>query len=202
VALLASVASAGVVNGDFSAGETGWTRWAAPWGAANWTICADGPTLPEGELYLMQGQTGSFGWYQVVECPESWICTLSADWMGNIGGAGWAEVMLWSTADPNEDHGLRADTGNAADIAYKKDSWGMNPPTSWDWEPASLSPHPDGNGGVVHSLGYVVVALKLGSVSGEQVYAEFDNIVLTCVPEPATTLLLGLPLLLIVRRRR
>ncbi len=196
---LVAPAYAGVVNGDWATGETGWTRWAAPWGASNYSVTSAGPTPPEGTLNLNPGQSGSFGWWQGVACPVGWTCTVSADWAGDIDGAGWAEVMLWSQAAPGGE-GNRADTGNAADIAFKKDSWGMNPPTAWQWQPASLSPHPGGNGGSVVSQGYVVVALKLGSVSGAPVWASFDNIVLTCVPEPVTMLLLGVPALFLRRR--
>jgi hypothetical protein len=182
-----------LVNGDFSAGETGWTRWAAPWGASNYAV---GPTDLQ---YLNQGQQGSFGLYQVVPVPASEMVEVSADWAGDINGAGWAEVMLYTSADPNANWANIADTGNASDIAFKKDSWGMNPPTAWTWQAASLSPHPSGNGGVIHSEGYVCVATKLGSVSGSAVGVEFDNIVLT--PEPATMLLLGIPVLFLRRRR-
>jgi hypothetical protein len=194
---------AGIVNGDFNAGENAWTRWRAPWGATEaWNITAAGPTPPEGTL-SGGGGNGSFGWFQAVECPVGMICTVSADWEGNIGGAGWAEVMLWSTNNPLEDFGVRADTGAAADIAFKKDSWGMNPPTQWSWQPASLSPHPAGNGGTVVSQGIVVVVLKLGGFPIGQ--ASFDNVRLECVPEPSSMLALGtglLGLVGIIRRRR
>ena len=203
VMLLAPVAPAGanlLANGDFSAGEAGWTRWAAPWGASNYAVTNLGLTPPEGTLSLNQGQNGSFGWFQVVPVPAGQHVVLDAKWKGDIGGAGWAEVMLWTTADPTEDAGHRADTGNAADIAFKKDSWGMNPPTVWDWQAALLSKSPTGNSGAVDSQGLVVVALKLGSVSGSPVTASIDSVSL--VPEPAGSLLLGLIVLPLLRRSR
>lgn len=196
---LATPAFANVlVNGDWSTGdETGWTRWRAPWGSTEgWAVTSGGPTAPEGTLFG-SGGNGSYGWYQVVAVPASEMVTVTADWKGDIGGAGWAEVMLYTSADPNANWGNLADSGGAGDIAFKKDSWGMNPPTAWGWQAASLSPHPSGNGGTIHSLGYVCVALKLGGFPMGTV--SFDNIILT--PEPAAALLLlaGLPLL---RRRR
>jgi hypothetical protein len=199
---------ADVVNGDWNTGdETGWTRWQDTWSAThNWAVTFSGPTPPEGTLSLNQGQQGSFGWFQVIPCAVGNICTIHADWAGDIDGAGWAEVDFWTTADPNEDHGLRADTGNAGDIAYKKDSWGVNPPTAWSWQPAELSPFPGGNGGTVVCQGYIVVALKLGSVSGSPVWASFDNIHVTCIPEPGSLLAFGTGLLGLVgfaiRRRK
>jgi hypothetical protein len=44
----------------------------------------------------------------------------------------------------------------------------------------------------------VIVALKVGSVGSEGSWATYD---LTYVPEPAAALLLGLPLMLLRRRR-
>ena len=179
-----------LVNGDFGTGdETGWTRWRAPWGATeNWFVNAgDGLPPPSGQLFGGGGNS-SYGWYQVIPVPYSEYVRVDAMWKGDIGGSGWAEIMLYSSANANEDWGNRADVGAAADIAYKKDSWGMNPPTAWDWQPASLSPHPSGNGGVIHSLGYVCVAVKLGGFPLG--YLSVDNITLN--PLPVHLSLIGL----------
>lgn len=207
VLALSLPAAADLVNGDWSTGdETGWTRWWAPWGASNYGVTFNGPFAPEGTAWLDQGQQGSFGWYQVVECPAGMLCCIQGMWAGDIDGLGWAEVMFWTTNDPNENHGNRADVGNSADIAFKKDSWGMNPPTAWDWESIAKSPHPQGNGGMLISQGYVVVGLKVGSVSGNPVWASWDNLCLYCVPEPGSLLALATGLVglagFAVRRRR
>ena len=181
-----------LTNGDFATGdETGWTRWRAGWGATeNWAVAGG-----IGQLYGAGGD-GSFGWFQAVPMPVGDIATVDATWTGSIGGAGWAEVMLYTSANPAADWGFLADTGAASDIAFKKDSWGMNPPTTWDWQPASMSPHPSGNGGMVVSQGYVAVAVKLGGFPMGSV--NFEDV--TLAPEPASAMLLclGLPLL---RRR-
>ncbi len=203
VALLLAVVSpavAGVINGDFSTGdETGWTRWKAPWGGSeNWGIGAGGATPPTGDLWGGGGNS-SFGWFQRIPAIPSEVYHVDADWAGDIGGTGWAEIMLFScTAGmSNADVIVRIDTGNAADIAYKKDSWGMNPPTAWNWQKASLSPHPGGNGGTIHATcNEIVVAVKLGGFPLG--WLSVDNIVL--VPEPATMLLLGIPAFFLRRR--
>ncbi|MGB9619317.1 MAG: PEP-CTERM sorting domain-containing protein [Armatimonadota bacterium] len=205
VMALSVPAAAGLINGDWSTGdETGWTRWWAPWGAANWAVTVNGPWAPEGTATLDPGQNGSFGWYQTVECPAGMLCCISGLWAGSIGGAGWAEVMLWTQAAPGGEAN-RADAGNPADIAFKKDSWGMNPPTTWEWQPITLSPHPQGNGGMVISQGYVVVALKLGGFSPPE-WVSWDNLCLTCVPEPGSMLALGTGLVglagFVIRRRK
>ena len=114
--------------------------------------------------------------------------------------------MLFSTAalETNDTYIARIDTGNTADIAFKKDSWGMNSPSVWDWESATLSPHPSGNSGMVTSLGYVVVATKLGSYPSALGTVSFDNIALQVIPAPAAFILvsLGVGFVGCLRRRR
>jgi len=170
-----------VVNGNFNAGEAAWNRWRAPWGSGEqWNIVNAGPTPPAGEL--RGGGNGSFGWYQIVPAPHNEWVRVDADWAGDIGGTGWAEVTLFSVAPGTDASTIvtRIDTGNASDIAYKKDSWGMNPPTAWGWQPASLSPHPSGNGGVVQSQGWIIIGLKLG---GQPMgWVRFDHIALSPAP--------------------
>ena len=197
LAVLATSPAASAVNlltnGDWSAGETGWER-AYPSGpdvTLDYDVTWSGPTPPEGTLYTTQG---SVGWIQPVEVSVGEVCTLAADWAGD--DIGWAEIMLFSyDYQPTaQEAGARADVGNAADIAYKRDNFGLGGPT-WDWEKASTQPFPGGNGGTIHSLGWVVVATKLGNGGSLTV----DNITLT--PEPAAALLLGLPMLFLRRRR-
>jgi len=195
--VLASSASANLLaNGDWSTGdETGWTRIPSSWGInMSWSVTWNGPTPPEGTL---AADGGSYGWYQTVPVDPGTPCTVTADWAGHT--ISWAEVMLWSVPAGTSAADIEAtfDAGPTSAIAYKKDAWGMNPPTTWPWEAAALSPHPSGNGGTVISQGVVVVGLKLGA-SGTPGDASFDNVVLT--PEPSTALLLGLSLMLLRRR--
>ena len=197
--LFVSVAHAGLINGDWSTGdETGWTEWRAPWGLKEvWDASG-------GVGKLSTSDNASFGWYQVVAVPAGTPVTVDALWTGHLdsGNPGWSEVMLFTSANPLEDWAARCDAGAVGDIAFKKDIWGMNPPTDWGWELASLSPHPSGNHGSVTSLGYVVVGLKLGGFGGDEKWTSWDNIVLTGVPEPATMLLLGLGLMGLAGMRR
>jgi len=197
VLVVAAPAGANVLfNGDWEMGQIAWTQVSSDWGSdMAWTVTNNGPTAPEGTLTCT---TGSFGWFQVAEVPVGQEAAVTADWSGN--DISWAEVMLWTVpvGTTLEDVEATFDSGPAEAIAYKKDAFGMNPPTTWDWEPAALSPHPSGNGGTVISQGLVVVGLKLGGQANSPSLS-FDNIVLT--PEPAAALLLGLPIVFLRRRR-
>lgn len=173
--------AANFVNGDFETGdETGWTQWKAAWGTGEtWSVLPGGWSGWYGELAL-PGTQSSFGWFQRVPITLAGTYTIDAEWAGNIGSAGWAEIMYFPADSVMTDTDIfnRIDAGFDSDIAFKKDSWGMNPPTSWSAEPASLSPHPTGNGGtiIVTTDDQVVVAIKLGSASGEVVNLQVDNL--------------------------
>ncbi len=199
-----------LVNGSFDNGENGWTRWQAPWGAGNWAVedcqcgtgCQPPCDPPMGHLFLNPGQAGSFGWYQRISVIPSEIYTLSGCWCGDVCAPGWAEVMMFTSTEGWSDADVvnRIDTGNAADIIVKKDGWGLNPPCAWDCEDIAYSLHPSGPGSLeIHATcAEIVVALKLGANPGAP-WVCYDN--LSLVPEPATMLLLGIPVLFLRRRR-
>ena len=209
--LLAMHARAALVNGDWSTGdETGWIRWRAAWGDAggeSWSVTTLSPTAPEATMSNVSYAQAEFGWYQIVTAPESTPATLSALWSGSLGSSGWTEIMLFSVVPETTEPDIlnRIYTDAAADIAFKKDSWGMNPPNPWSWQSAGDSPHPSGNGGTVTSLGWVVVGLKLGSVSTNAASVSVDNVNLEIIPEPGIWALVGLGvgclILLLLNRR-
>ena len=188
-----------LVNGDFStnpnlmAGNSGgavtlgqWYKWWAPWDGQD-TVYDSANGNPAGSLKSAGG--GSQGAYQVVQVPSGVSVTVGGDW--NVSSASWIEVMLFSYASVptmTEVQG-RCDTGNVADIAFKKEGY-----SSDGWVDASQFKWPTGNQGTVTSLGYIVVATKLGNGGT----AFFDN--LTATPEPVTMLLLGIPALFLRRR--
>lgn len=182
-----------LTNGDWETGdETGWTQTPkTSWGnnTETWVVASPNAPTPADDDYSGQlgVDLGSFGWYQVVEVPTSYEATVEADWKG--ASISWAEVMLFTfdhdptDAEVNDVFG----PGPVAAIAYKKDRWDINLPATWDWEAASLSPHPDPNSnhGTVVSEGWVVVGLKLGSNENNiQASVFFDNVVLTAEPGP------------------
>lgn len=200
LAVVSPALAAPVVNGDFSAGESGWTRWSAPWGTGTWAITNAGPTPPEGTLTT---KYGSFGWYQRVPVQVSEIYTLVGTWKGDVSNQGWAEVGYIMCTEGMTDSQIVSviDAGAASITAAKKDGWGMNPPATWNWESIQLSPRPGGAPFEFHATCQeVTIFIKLGTINNSQTMnLSVDNIEL--VPEPATALLLGLPILFLRRRR-
>ncbi|MGD2205174.1 MAG: hypothetical protein PVH17_00220 [Anaerolineae bacterium] len=175
------VSAQNFINGDFETGdETGWTQWRASWGSGEtWNVNAGGWSGWYGALGN-SAAGGSFGWFQRVPVTIAGTYTIDGEWTGNIGSAGWAEIMFFPahSTDSDADIITRIDaTAAPADIAFKKDSWGMNPPTSWGVEQMSLSPHPSGNGGsiTVTTEDQIVIAIKLGSGGGAN-WLQLDNI--------------------------
>lgn len=165
--------------------------WAAPWGNPA-TVSDQG----NGVFNLSIGY-GSAGVFWRLPALPSEIVKITGSWTGSTGNLGWAEVMMFTSTEGLSDAEIanRIDVGNAADIVAKKDSWGLNPPNPWGWEDilaAKTNPQE------IHATcSEVVVALKVGSV-GNGTWATYD---LTFIPEPAAALLLGLPLMLLRRRR-
>jgi len=122
---------------------------------------------------------GEHGWFQRVNVAPGLTYSIQGDWSGMLGVAGWAQVVLLSGTAALSDPELiaRIEVPVDADIVAAKDSWGLNPPSSWwDWEPITNSLHPSGNGNQVFATdGQVVVVLKLGTVAGYS-SAMFDNL--------------------------
>ena len=187
----AATASANlVVNGDWNTGnETGWTRWNSPWGGPfSWSVDAtDGQPAPSGKL---SAAGGSFGWYQWVPTNPGTIYTISGDWKGQ--NVGWAEIIFGNDDGRSEYDQLDAPVAN--NIVSKEDGG-----ATYGWQP--IDPSSKGSGAVtqVATGPRMLVGLKLGQSGGGQSTAWYDNIAVT--PEPATAILLGLPILLLRRRR-
>jgi hypothetical protein len=187
-----------VVNGNWSTGDaTGWTQWSANRGNPVWSVDATtGATAPPSGKLNAPGNNGnpSFGWYQIVAVPIGETATLDGMW--KLDHVGWCEYDLFTQAtNSGSAAASRIDGGAAADIAFKKDGNSSLP----SFMSARLTTNSGFNGGsVASSLGYVVIGLKLGTTDANST-AWFDDITLT--PEPVSALLLGLPMLLIRRRR-
>ena len=191
IAALALVAPASAGNLDL--GEA--IPWAAGWGDPAGVVDNGDGTI---SASINNGSAGVF-WRLPAEASET--ISIEGAWTGTTGAAGWAEVMMFTCTVGMSDGDIaaRIDNGSVApdDIRVKKDSWGLNPPNPWGWEDiaaSALAPLE------IHATcDEVIVALKVGhSGSGGPTQATFD---LTYVPEPAAALLLGLPMLLIRRRR-
>ncbi len=171
--------------------------WKAPWGNAA-TVADQGG----GVFNLSIAPTGSAGIFWRLPAFPSEIVQITGTWTGDTDGAGWAEVMMFTSTEGWTDADIisRIDTGNAADIVAKHDAWGLNGLPAWGWQPIEAAPmNPPGGLYEIHATcAEVVVALKVGDGGGSGTWATYD---LTFVPEPAAALLLGLPLMLLRRRR-
>jgi hypothetical protein len=141
-----------LVNGNWTGGENGWTRWDAYGGLTDntgtdqWEVTNSSP-IPDltnyftitnsypsgaGTAYLLEGN-GSFGWYQVVPYTVGSTCILSSvNWAGYIGppsqADSWIEVDLFSTTAANTNYSAienRLDSvpNNREDIFLKMDTY-------------------------------------------------------------------------------
>jgi hypothetical protein len=191
--VLAMVAPAMASNLDPAAAKP----WAAPWGhQATMTVG------PNNAVSLdIDNNNGSTGFFWRLPAVESEMFALSGTWSGT--GApqnSWSEVLIFSCTEGWTDAQIGAyidatANGNAAIVA-KKDGWGMGAPTNLSWTNENITAAATGWGPfTIHAeCAEVVIALKVGNAAT----TTYD---LTYTPEPAAALLLGLPMLLVRRRR-
>lgn len=174
-----------VVNGDFGTGDlTGWTPWQATWSVAP-SIAVDSNTL------RLSGSNGSFGVWQAITTVPGQAYTITVNWKGNPGQTGfWNEVLFF-----NDDGRAILDQLDGplnSSVLSKVDGWGMNPPTSWDWQSAFSGTqwYPSGpqTNTIVATGTTMYVGLKAGASQG-WTDVQFDGV--TVVPEPGSLLALA-----------
>jgi len=188
-----------LVNGDFSSGETGWTRWNSPWGGPfSWDASSGSG--------ILQAGSGSFGWYQAITTVPGVQYKIEAMWTGD-GGNNWIEILFFN--DDGRAIYQQLDAPNNSSIITKVDGWGMNggmpvnngvPVNAMNgayWFPSG----PKTN--IITATGTTMyVGLKTGSV-GPGTAAWFDDVSVTAIPEPASILALVAGLGgLVIRRKR
>ena len=197
LALMVSATSA--FGGNLSPGEPppGSIPWKAPWGnPANVVDHGDGTFTMD---VAGDGSAGIF-WRLPAWATES--VSVTGSWSGDTGPGGWAEVLIFTSTVgmTDEDIGIFINNTGAGDpeIVTKHDSWdlptqGIGPHT---WGPNPIEDDATGWGPFeIHATcPEVIIATKVGNTA----VATFD---ISYIPEPASVLLLGLPLLLVRRRR-
>ena len=188
-----------LVNGDFSNGETGWTRWGAGWGGPyTWDASSGSGVLSTG--------MGSFGWAQTITTVPGTLYTINAMWTGD-GGNNWIEILFLN--DDGRSLYAQMDAPLNSSIICKVDGWGMNggnpinggmPVNAMNgayWYPAGPKTNT-----IMATGTTMIVGLKTGTV-GPGTAAWFDDVSVTAVPEPASILALVAGLGgLVIRRKR
>jgi len=168
--------------------------WFAPWGnPANVVDHGDGT------FTMDVGGNGSAGLFWRLPAYDSETVSVTGQWEGDVGGGGWAEVLIFTSTVGMSDADIGAFIDGTAEgspeIVAKKDSWGLNtPPNAWPWEPIEAAPTGWGPFEIHATCDEVIIGTKVGGTA----VVTFD---VSYIPEPASVLLLGLPLLLVRRRR-
>lgn len=172
-----------------------------PW-AASWGNDPNVDDHGDGTFTMDVGGNGSAGLFWRLPAYASETVSVTGSWEGDTGSGGWAEVLIFTSTVgmSDEDIGAFIDGTGAGDpeIVSKHDSWdlptqGIGPHT---WGPEDIEAAATGWGPFeIHATcDEVIIATKVGNTA----VVTFD---ISYVPEPASVLLLGLPLLLVRRRR-
>lgn len=198
LSLLGSGAQAELlVNGDFTAGLTGWTIWTQRNDGGNFTVTANGGLLEQ------RGSSYNGGVYQVVVVPPNVPLTLTGGWISNptVASEQWAEVIVVEGNNPPVDG---ADV--LGPLIYKNDTFG-GAPAGWAGDFASTSPVANdpfgGPLGAGSPSGFVTVILKSGSINGGTLNGvDFGGLSLTAVvPEPGTFAIVGMGVVVLAVNR-
>ena len=187
MAVLAIVAPASATNLD----PADAIPWAAPWGNdANVVV------QPDGSVTMDVGGNGSAGIFWRLCALPSEPVSVTGLWDGDCGGGGWAEVLIFTCTDAMSDDDIGAfidGTGaGSPEIVAKHDSWDLGPIVFN--EPIENGATGWGPFEIHATCPEYVIGLKVGNTA----VVHFD---IDAVPEPASALLLGLPMLLVRRRR-
>jgi hypothetical protein len=209
VAVFATTAQGALWYENFEDGLNGWSIWTERGSATSAAVdetpdLGDPPNtpldLPNDVMAKVGGNSYNGGIYTTVSGLPNGIPLKIDGWWRIVSGFGgnssWAEVIVIpdSTPPPPQDG---SDYNVAANLEYKTDDFDPAGPGEGTFSGTAEVTN-DGWFGPL-STGTVTVILKVGNGSGLTEVA-FDDIIIT--PEPSSALLLGLPALALLRRRR
>ena len=173
-----------------------WQEYQAGWGSGSFSY-------PAADAVVIDTSGGSNVAYQVIDVIPGEEYVLSGVLCGS-GSAYWTEVLLfdYTGQDLAAGDGIDAPAPDP-NIQLKSDGWGMNPgaypgPTLFDVTVWGYPNNPAASMTIIPGASQIVVGMKAGASGGSN-HAEFSC--LTLVPEPASALLLGRPMLFLRRRR-
>ena len=183
-----------------------WTLWTQR-GTNSSTSAAESPVLgdplhtdpdaPNERYAVVQGTNCNVGiWTVVTDLPIGETLTIDGYWRELDFDNSWCEVIVIDNEADFPDQVTGDVTGP---LEYKTDSWGAGGPGAAGGlisDTAEIT----NDGDFTTTDGQVAVLLKVGNNDDSLVSVAFDDMFIT--PEPATALLLGLPMLALLRRRR
>lgn len=193
---------------NFEDGLTGWSLWTER-GTNTSAAALEDPDLgdpattmddPNDTMAIVGGNAFNGGIYTTISgLPTGTPLTIDGWWrpLNWPANNGWAEVIVIpdSTPPPPQDG---SDYNVAGNLEYKTDSFNGAGPGSGDSTTFSGAEVTD-DGSFTTTTGTITVILKVGNGSGLTDVA-FDDVLVT--PEPTAALLLALPGLALLRRRR
>ena len=176
-----------------------WSEYVAGWGSGSF------PINTQGTVQIQTGG-GSNVAYQVIDVIPGEEYVLSG-WATQTSGSSsyWTEVLLFDYTGQNLAGGDGIDApAPDPNIQLKSDGWGMNQDVlkgagaPFDVNIWGYPNNPARSMTITAAGSQIVVAVKVGASGGSN-DTTFSDMVL--LPEPASALLLGLPMLFLRRRR-
>jgi uncharacterized protein (DUF362 family) len=173
-----------VVNADFSAGESGWTRWAERGTATyNFTDTTSAPSGGEGNCARVSSTSFNGGFWQPLSLVQgqSYTVRVRSRDVGSAAEAAWAEVLI-GVAPPTDGQDYRNGSPAGTTLLVKWDTWSCD-----NWNGDQTGACIQSTGSFVAPASTAYLCLKNGQTgSGMLTDVSWDNVEV-CGPAPAPT---------------